>query len=66
MGAPRNLCAAPVGTATGAQISRMRRQRRRAQKKAGGDRGLAYGPNCLWSSGGRSLAELVWGLLGAY
>ena len=28
--------------------------------------GLAYGPNSLWSSGGWSHAELVWGLLGAH
>ena len=34
MGAPRILCTAPDGIAAGAQIIRMRRQRRRALKKA--------------------------------
>ena len=34
MGATRNLCATPDGTAVGVQIARMRRQRRHAQKKA--------------------------------
>ena len=34
MGAPRNLCATPVGTAAGTHIARMRRQRRHAQQKA--------------------------------
>ena len=34
MGAHRNLCATPVGTAAGTHIARMRRQRRHAEQQA--------------------------------